>query len=49
MWKLVNVLPLETQDTLTTIDLAGSEGLEGIRIDTVKPQKIFFVSPLITV
>ena len=45
MKKLKNVLPLETPDTLTTIDLAGSEGLEGMRIDTVKPQKIVLVFP----
>ena len=49
MKKLMNVFSLETQDTLTTIDLAGSKGLEGIRVNTVKPQKIVFVSPLITV
>ena len=42
------VLSLETQDTLTTIDLAGSEGLEGTKVNIVKPQKIVFVSPLIT-
>ena len=40
MKKLKNVLSLETPDTLTTIDLAGSQGLEGMRIDTVRPQKI---------
>ena len=40
MKKLKNVLSLETPDTLTTIDLAGSQGLEGMRIDTVQPQKI---------
>ena len=46
MKKLKNALSLETPDTLTTIDLAGSEGLEGMRIDTVKPQKIVFVFSL---
>ena len=46
MKMLKNVLSLETPDTLITIDLAGSQGLEGMRIDTVKPQKIVFVFPL---
>ena len=45
MKMLKNVLSLETPDTLITIDLAGSQGLEGMRIDTVKPQKIVFVFP----
>ena len=43
MKKLKNVFSLKTPDTLTTIDLAGSYCLEGMRIDTVKPQKIVFV------
>ena len=43
MKKLENLLSLRTPDTLTTIDLAGSQGLEGMKVDTVKPQKIVFV------
>ena len=46
MKKLENLLSLRTPDTLTTIDLAGSEGLEGMKVDTVMPQKIVFVFPL---
>ena len=49
MKKKKNVLSLETPVTLTTIDLAGSHGLEGMRIDTFKPQKAFSSSPLVTV
>ena len=43
MKKLENLLSLRTPDTLTTIDLVGSQGLEGMKVDTVKPQKIVFV------
>ena len=46
MKKLENLLSLRTPDTLTTIDLAGSQGLEGMKVDTVKPQKIVFVFPI---
>ena len=46
MKKLVDLLSLRTPDTLTTIDLAGSQGLEGMKVDTVKPQKIVFVFPI---
>ena len=46
MKKLENLLSLRTPDTLSTIDLAGSQGLEGMKVDTVKPQKIVFVFPL---
>ena len=46
MEKLENLLSLRTPDTLSTIDLAGSQGLEGMKVDTVKPQKIVFVFPL---
>ena len=47
MKKLEILLSLRTPDTLTTIDLAGSQGLEGMKVDTVKPQKIVFVFTLI--
>ena len=46
MKKLENLLSLRTLDILTTIDLAGSQGLEGMKVDTVKPQKIVFVFPI---
>ena len=46
MKKLENLLSLRTPDTLTTIELAGSKGLEGMKVDTVRPQKIFFVFPI---
>ena len=46
MKKLEKLLSLRTPDTLTTIDLAGSQGLEGMKVDTVKPQKIVFVFPI---
>ena len=39
MKKLKKVPSLVTPVTLTTIDLAGSEGLEGLRIDTDKPHQ----------
>ena len=45
MKKLENLLSLRTT-ALTTIDLAGSQGLEGMKVDTVKPQKIVFVFPI---
>ena len=32
-----------------TIDSAGSEGLEGLKTDNFKPQKIASSSPLVTV
>ena len=31
------------------IDLAGSEGLEGIKIHNIKPQEMFSSSPLVTI
>ena len=46
MKKLENLLSMRTPDTLATIDLAGSQGLEGMKVDTVKPQKIVFVFPI---
>ena len=46
MKKLENLLSLRTPDTLTTIDLAGSQGLDGMKVDTVKPQIIVFVFPI---
>ena len=49
MKKLKNVLSRESPDTLTTIDLAGSQGLEGMRIDTLSLRKSFSSSPLVTV
>ena len=49
MKKLKKMLSLETPVTLTTIDLAGSEGMESLRIDTDKPQNIVFVFPFVTV
>ena len=48
MKKLKKVPSLVTPVTLTTIDLAGSEGLEDLRIDTDKPQKIVFVFTFVT-
>ena len=41
------MLSFETSGTL--IDLAGLEGLEGMRVDNNKPQKIVSSSPLVTV
>ena len=46
MKELENLLSLRTPDTLTTIDLAASQGLEGMKVDTVKPQKIVVVFPI---
>ena len=31
------------------IDFAGLEGLEGLKVDSIKPQKIVSSSPLVTV
>ena len=31
------------------IDLSGSEGLEGLKVDSIKPPKIVLFSPLDTV
>ena len=49
MKKLENLLSLRTPDTLSTIDLAGSQGLEGMKVDTVNLRKSFSSSPLDTV
>ena len=36
---------VETPDTLTTIDLVGSEGLEGLKFDNIEPREVVPSSP----